>query len=77
MSEPSPPNDERVVDQLVTYTMEVEGQLVVIEHVPARVNIETGERFFAPLTVERIQEIVGGGPSPSRTIETPVIEFAA
>jgi hypothetical protein len=77
MSESYPPNDERLVDQLGTYTLEVEGRLVVIEHVPARVNVESGERFFAPLVVERIQEIVGGGPRPTRMIETPVFEFAA
>jgi hypothetical protein len=71
------PSDERLVDRLVTYTLEIEGRLVVIEHVPARVNEETGERFFAPETVSRLQEIVWEGPSPSRTIETPVFEFAA
>jgi len=70
-------NDERMVNRLVTYTIEVEGRLVVIEHVPARVDEETGERFFAPKTVERIQQIVWEGPTPSRTIETPVFEFAA
>ncbi len=77
MNDSFPPTYERLVDRLVTYTLEVEGRLVVIEHVPARVNVETGERFFAPLTVERIQQIVWGGPSPSRMIETPVFEFAA
>ena len=68
---------ERLVDCLVTYTLEVEGRFVVIEHVPARVNEETGERFFAPETVERIQQIVWEGPKPSRTIQTPVFEFVA
>lgn len=70
-------NGEHLVDRLVTYALEVDGRFVVIEHVPARVNEETGERFFAPATVERIQKIVWNGPSPSRTIETPVFEFAA
>jgi hypothetical protein len=70
-------NNERLVNRLVMYTIEVEGRLVVIEHVPARVDEETGERFFAPNTVERIQQIVWEGPTPSRTIETPVFEFAA
>lgn len=68
---------ERLVDRLVTYALEVEGRFVMIEHVPARVNVETGERFFAPATVERLQQIVWEGPQPDRTIETPVFEFAA
>ena len=71
------PNAERLVNCLVTYALEVEGRFVVIEHVPARVNEETGERFFAPETVERLQQIVWEGPRPSRTIQTPVFEFAA
>jgi YgiT-type zinc finger domain-containing protein len=70
-------NSERLVDQLVTYTLDVGGRLVVVEHVPARVNEETGERFFAPETVERIQEIVWSNPTPVRMVEAPVFEFAA
>jgi hypothetical protein len=62
---------------LVTYTLEVDGRVVVVEHVPARVNEETGERYYSPETVERLQEIVRKGENPSRTIETPVFDFAA
>ena len=61
----------------VTYTIETEGRLVVIEHVPARVCIETGEQFFSPQTVERIHAIVRGNRKPDRTILTPVYDFAA
>lgn len=71
------PSEERLVQRLVTYTIEVDGHLVVVEHVPARVDTETGERFFAPETVERLQEIVWSKGTPNRTIETPVFEFAA
>ena len=72
---PYPP--ERLVDDLVTYTVEIEGRLYVIENVPARVNVETGERVFAPATVTRLQQIVWEGRTPSRTIETKVFEYAA
>ena len=34
---------ETFVPEKVTYTIEVEGQLTVIENVPARVSLETGE----------------------------------
>lgn len=69
--------EERLVDRLATYTLEVDGQVFVVEHVPARVNEETGERFFAPETVETLQEIVHGGRKPSRTMQAPVFDFAA
>lgn len=64
-------------DRLVTYTLEVDGQIVVVEHVPARVNEETGERFFDPATVEKLQQIVRERGEPSRTIEAAVFDFAA
>lgn len=69
--------EERLVERLVTYTIEVDGRVVVVENVPARVNEETGERFFRPETVEALQEIIRGGRKPSRTIQTPVFDFAA
>jgi YgiT-type zinc finger domain-containing protein len=68
---------ETFVEQRVTYTLEQEGKLIVIEHVPARVCIETGERFFAPEVVERLQKIIWERRPPTRYIETPVFEFAA
>jgi YgiT-type zinc finger domain-containing protein len=71
------PSGGRLVDRLVTYTLELDGQLIIIEHVPARVDEETGERFFAPETVERLQEIAWGERTPSRTIQAPVFDFAA
>lgn len=67
----------RLVDRLVTYTLELDGQVFVVEHVPARVNEETGERFFAPDTVETLQKIIHGQREPSRMIQTPVFDFAA
>jgi hypothetical protein len=60
--------EERLVELLVTYTFERDGELVIVEHVPARVNVETGERLFAPDTVRRLQQIVWERRTPTRTI---------
>jgi len=70
-------HNEKLVERLVTYTIEIDGRLIVVEHVPARVNEETGERFFAPETVDRLQQIVWEGHSPTRVINVPVFDFAA
>ena len=72
---PYPP--ERFEEQLVTFTIEVDGRQYVIEHVPARVNVETGEQLFSPETARRVQQIVREGRASGRTAETPVFEFAA
>ncbi len=50
--------DENLIDQKVTYTLEMDGKLFLIEYVSARVNVETGEQFFSPKTVDRFQQIV-------------------
>lgn len=66
---------ETMIDAKVTYTVETEGRIYVIEHVPARVCRETGEQFFAPETVEHIQDIIKSKKKPDRVIETPVYEY--
>ena len=48
---------ETFVDQKVTYILEPQGKVLIIEHVPARVCRETGERLLTPETVERLQHI--------------------
>ncbi len=68
--------NEKFSKEYVTYTLEFEGKLIVIEHVPARVNLETGEQLFAPETVERLQEMFWQRQTPSRMIQVPVYEFA-
>lgn len=67
---------ERLVERKVTYTLEVNGQLIVIENVPARVNVETGEQLFSPDTVERLQRVIWARRQPKRVIQVPVYEFA-
>ena len=68
---------EPLVEQKVTYILEVEGKFVIIENVPARVNVETGEQYFSPEVVERLQQTIWEEKEPQRVIETPVFEFAA
>ena len=67
--------DETMVEKTVTYVLELEGKLIIIENVPARVCLETGEKYFSPETVEKIQETVWSKKKPSRVLETPVFEF--
>ena len=67
---------ETFVPEKVTYTIEVDGKLTVIEHVPARVCLETGEQLFSAETVERIQQLMFSKTKPARVMEVPVFEFA-
>lgn len=68
---------EVLVEKLVTYTLQVNGQVFMVENVPARVNEETGEQFFSPSTVERLQQIILTEQEPDRFTEVPVYNYAA
>lgn len=67
---------ETFVHQRIKYTIDVNGKLIVIENVPARVCVETGEQLFSPETVERLQKMISGKAKPKRMMEVPVFEFA-
>jgi YgiT-type zinc finger domain-containing protein len=68
--------NETMREAKVTYTLEMDGKFYIVENVPARVCDETGEQFFSPETVERLQQTILGQKKPKKTIETPVYEFA-
>lgn len=67
---------ETMVEAKVTYTLEHDGKFYVIMHVPARVCRESGEQYFAPETVERIQALIKSRKQPDKVMETPVYEYA-
>ena len=67
---------ETMIETEVTYTLEHGGKFFLIEHVPARVCRETGEQYFAPETVERVQAVIKGRKKPTKTIKTSVYEYA-
>lgn len=67
---------ETMIETEVTYAVEYAGKFYLVEHVPARVCRETGEQYFSPETVERLQALIAGNAKPARTIETPVYDYA-
>jgi YgiT-type zinc finger domain-containing protein len=67
---------EPLVNKQVTYTLNLNGQLILIENVPARVNEETGEQFFSPSTVERLQQTILDTPEPDHFIQVPVYNYS-
>lgn len=69
---PAPPTET----QLVTFSMELDGRLVVVENVPARIDAVTGERFFDLATIDKIRLLVRQQP-PVRFEQPPVFAFAA
>jgi YgiT-type zinc finger domain-containing protein len=67
---------ETLIEQQVTYTLNLNGKIFLIENVPARVNEETGEQFFSPLTVERLQQTILDKKEPDHFIQVPVYNYS-
>ncbi len=66
---------ETIIDTTVTYSLEFEGKFYLIENVPARICLETGEQLFSPETVEKLQNIIWEDKKPDKVIHTPVYQF--
>lgn len=73
----NPHEDEKLVEKQVTYTLLKDDKFYIIENVPARVNVETGEQLFSPETIEHLQKIVWEKKEPQRQLLTPVYQFAS
>ncbi|MGB3293608.1 MAG: hypothetical protein WBB01_11535 [Phormidesmis sp.] len=67
---------EGLIEKPVTYTLNLNGKIILIENVPARVNEETGEQFFSPSTVERLQQTISEGRVPNRFAQVPVYDYS-
>ena len=66
---------ESLVEKRVTYALERNGKFFLVKNVPARVNEETGEKFFSPSTVEHLQQIILDEKQPDYVIETSVYSY--
>jgi hypothetical protein len=69
-------DQEFLIEDRVTYTLQLNGKFYLVENVPARVNEETGEQFFSPSTVQYLQQLILSGKDPDRMIETPVYKYS-
>lgn len=65
----------KIVEEKVNYTLKINGKFIIIENLPARVCVETGERFFSPEIVEILQQMIWEERRPNRLIEIPVCDF--
>jgi YgiT-type zinc finger domain-containing protein len=66
---------EMFVEKNVTYIFNLNGQIVLIENVPARVNEETGEEIFSPSTVEQLQKTILETEMLDRFVQDPVYNY--
>lgn len=63
-------------NELVSEVLDVDGQRVLVENIPAQVCVRCGEAAFSRETTERIRLLVHGAGRPVRTIPLDVFELA-
>ena len=68
--------EEKLTERKVTYSLELDGKFYIVENVPARINEETGEQYFASETVEHLHKKIRGDALPKKTMETPVFDYS-
>ena len=71
----TPAHDEKLVEGQVTYTLLKDGQLYVVEHVPARINEETGEDISHRKPSNNCSASFRRNANPPASIKAPVYEF--
>ena len=60
--------------QFIVHTLRYQGEVIVIDHVPAEVCSVCGDILLHPQTIHRIESLLHNLNSPSRTI--PLYEYA-
>ena len=63
-------------EEKINELFQIEGQPVLVEHIPARVCARCGEAVFSRETTEHIRRIVHGEAKPLRTMQLNVFSFA-
>jgi len=60
-------------ERKITHTVRYQGQVIVIDHVPAEVCSVCGDVLLKPETVHRIEELLRTAPRPASTV--PLYEY--
>jgi YgiT-type zinc finger domain-containing protein len=64
----------RYVPRELAYTLKYDGEVIVIDRVPAQVCSVCGDVLVEPETVRRIQELLASPTTPVRTVA--LLEYA-
>ena len=62
--------------EFVDEVFNIDGALLLVEAIPAKVCVQCGEPTFSHETTERIRRMVHGDAQPVRSLNLPVYAFA-
>ena len=61
----------------VDEVFKIDGEYVLVEHIPAEVCTRCGERSFSREAADAVRHAVNGGADPTRSIQMRVFEFVS
>ncbi len=64
-----------MADQKVTVDLRIDGELLIVESVPATVCTHCGERVFAPEITRTLQSLAKQRGKPPRTLAVPLLSL--
>ena len=67
---------ESAKEQYVSEVLDVDGQRVLVEHIPAQVCTRCSEASISRETTQRVRLLVHGAGQPVRTVPLEVFELA-
>jgi YgiT-type zinc finger domain-containing protein len=67
----------KVEKKMVTFSYEEDEKYLLVEHVPAEVCTQCGERTYSPQVTDELLKFAKKESKPAKTIEVPVFDFAA
>lgn len=62
-------------EEFVSEVFEINGQPVLVEHIPARVCLRCGDVTFSRETMEQVRKMLHGATKPVRTVQMNVFAF--
>ena len=65
-----------VKKEMVTFTYEDDEKYLFVEHVPAQVCTQCGEKMYSPEVTDELLEFAKDKFKPVKTIKVPVFDFA-
>ena len=68
---------DKFTEELVNETFEIEGKLILVEGIPAKVCYRCGEITFSSETAENIRLMLNSNQKSQRRIEIDVFAFSA
>lgn len=65
-----------ITEEFVNEVFDINGTLIIVEHIPAKVCGVCGDITYSRKTTEKIRQLIHGDNIPTRSVELAIYEYA-